>query len=65
MTLSKNYKFAKFGVKTEMCSNFYEISHLEQIEHTNYEYSTWNDDLNQKMIDSGKFGPKIEMYFQM
>ena len=42
MTLSKNYKFAKFGVKTEMCSNFHEISHLEQIEHTNYEYSTWN-----------------------
>ena len=42
MTLTQNYKFAKFGLKTEMCSNFYEIWHLEQIEHANYEYSTWN-----------------------
>ena len=28
--------------QTEMCSNLYEIWHLEQIEHANYEYSTWN-----------------------
>ena len=42
MTLTQNYKFAKFGPTTEMCSNFYEIWHLEQMEHVNYEYSTWN-----------------------
>ena len=37
MTLTQNYKFAKCGSKTEMCSNFYEIWRLEQIEHANYE----------------------------
>ena len=42
MTLTQNYKSAKFGRKIEMCFNFYEIWHLEQIEHANYEYSTWN-----------------------
>ena len=35
---------AKFGHKTEICSNFYEIWHSYQIEHyeynTNYEYNT-------------------------
>ena len=40
MTLTQNYKFAKFGPKTEMCSNFYEIWHSQQIEHANYEYNT-------------------------
>ena len=29
---------AKFGPKAEMCSNFYEIWHLQHIEHANYEY---------------------------
>ena len=24
-TLTQNYKFTKFGPKTEMCSNFYKI----------------------------------------
>ena len=33
MTLTQNYKFAKFVPKTEMCFNFYEIWHLEQIKH--------------------------------
>ena len=42
MTLTQNYKFAKNGPKTEMCSNFYGVWHLEQIEHANDEYSTWN-----------------------
>ena len=42
MTLTQNYKFGKFCPKTEMCSNFYESLHLEQIEHANYEYNTWN-----------------------
>ena len=42
MTLIQNNKFAKFGPKTEMCSNFYDIWHLEQMEYTNYEYSNWN-----------------------
>ena len=35
-----------------MWSNFYEMWHLEQIEHVNYEYSTWN---------SGKFGSSTEI----
>ena len=42
--------------------NFYEIWHLEQIEHPNYEYCTWNWLSWPKIIDSGKFGSKIEMY---
>ena len=37
MTLIQNYKFAKFGPKTEIFSNFYEIWHSQQIEHANYE----------------------------
>ena len=39
--LTQNYKSAKFGSKTKICSNIYEIWHLEQIEHANYEYRTW------------------------
>ena len=42
MTFIQNYKFPKFGLKTEMSSNFYDIWHFDQIEHANYEYSTWN-----------------------
>ena len=37
MTLTQNYKFAKFGPKTEICSDFYEIWHSHQIEHAYYE----------------------------
>ena len=40
--LDPNYKSGEFGPKTEMCFNFYETWHLEQIKHANYEYSTWN-----------------------
>ena len=61
MTLTQNYKFAKFGLKTEMCSNFYEIWHLEQMEHASCEYSTWNWWSWSKIIYPGKFGPKIKM----
>ena len=32
ITLTQNYKF---GPKTEMCSNFYEMLHSEQIELAN------------------------------
>ena len=32
----------RFGLKIAMCFNFYEIWHLVQIEHANYEYCTWN-----------------------
>ena len=35
MTLTKNYKFWKFGRETEMCSSFYEIWYLQQMEHAN------------------------------
>ena len=34
---------------------------LEQMEHANYKYSTWNWWSWPKIIDSGKFGPKIAM----
>ena len=40
MTLTQNYKFAKFGPKTEILSNCYDIWHSQQIEHANYEYNT-------------------------
>ena len=40
MTLTRNYKFAKFYPKPEIFSNFYEIWHLQQIEHANYVYNT-------------------------
>ena len=40
MTVTQNYKFAKFGPKTEMCFNFYEIWHSQPIEHANYQYNT-------------------------
>ena len=42
MTLTQNYKFAKFGPKTKIRPNFREICHLEQMEHFYYDYSTWN-----------------------
>ena len=61
MALTQNYKFAKFGPKTEISSNFGEIWHLEQMEHANYKYSTWNWWSWPKIIHSGKFGPEIEM----
>ena len=40
MTLIQNYKFAKFGPKTDILSNFCEIWHSQQIEHAYYEYNT-------------------------
>ena len=63
MTLTQNYKFAKFGPKSEMCSNLYAIWHFEQIEHANYEYSTWNWWSWPKIIDLDKFGPNTEICY--
>ena len=40
MALTQNYKFAKFGSKTEMSFNFYKVWHSKQIEHANYEHIT-------------------------
>ena len=40
MSLTQNYKFAKFGLKTEIFTKFYEIWHSQQIKHANYEYNT-------------------------
>ena len=40
MTLTQNYKYPKFGPETEICSDFYEIWHSQQIEHANYECNT-------------------------
>ena len=37
MTLTHNYKFAKFGPKIEIFSNLYEIWHSQQVENANYE----------------------------
>ena len=61
MTLTQNYKFAKFCPKSEMCSSFDEIWHLEQMERANYEYSTWYWWYWPKFIDSSKLVPKIKM----
>ena len=41
--------------------NFYEIRHLVQIEHANYEYSTSNWWSWTKIIDSRKFGRNTEI----
>ena len=38
-----------------MCFNIYEIWHLVQIEHANYEYGTWNWWSWTKVIGSDKF----------
>ena len=40
MILSQNYRFWQIGPNTEICSDFYEIWHSQQIEHANYEYNT-------------------------
>ena len=40
--LEPKLQMCEIWSQTEMCSNLYEIWHLEQIEHANYEYSTWN-----------------------
>ena len=50
--------------KLEICelySNFYKIWHWEQIEHADYEYSTWNWLAWPKIIYSGKFSPNTEI----
>ena len=54
-------KLGRFVLKIAMCSNFYEIWHLVQIEHGNYEYGTWNWWSWPKMIDLGKFWPNMEI----
>ena len=46
-----------------MCSNFYEILHLEQTENANYGYSAWTWGSWPKIIDSGKCGPDTEICF--
>ena len=51
----------RFGLKIVMRSNFYEIWHLVQIEHANYEYVTWNWWPWPKIIDSGKFRHNTEI----
>ena len=50
-----------FGLKIAMCFNIYEIWHLVQIEHANYEYGTWNWWFWPKIIDSGKFCSSTEI----
>ena len=52
----------RFGLKIVICSNFYEIWQLVQIEYVDYEYSTWNWLSWPKIIDSGKCGPNTEIY---
>ena len=62
MTLTQSYKFLKFGPKNWNVLQFLWNLALEQMENANYEYSTWNWWSWPKLIDSAKFGPKIEMY---
>ena len=54
-------KLDKFGHKIAMCSNIYEIWHLVEIEHANYEYGTWNWRSWPKIIDSDKVCPSTEI----
>ena len=51
----------RFGLKIAMSSNFYDIWHLVQIKHANYEYGTWNWWSWCKIIDSGKFCQNTEI----
>ena len=51
----------RVSLKIVMCSNVYEIWHLLQIEHANYEYCTWNWWSWPKIMDSSKFGPNTEI----
>ena len=50
----------KLGPNTEICSNFYEICHSQQIEHANYEYNNrqclerWRDYWLRMIIGSGR-----------
>ena len=55
-TLTRNQKFAKFGPKTEMYSNFYEIWHLEseQIKHGGYKY-------NQYLLRIDYLDPRLQI----
>ena len=39
MILSQNYRFWQIGPNTEICSDFYEIWHSQQLQHANYEYN--------------------------
>ena len=55
-------KLDRFGLKLSMCSNFYEIWYLVQIEHANNEHGTWNWWSWPKIIDSGKFCTHITKF---
>ena len=51
----------KFGPNTEICSDFYEIWHSQQIKHTYYEYNTCHclersHDYRLRMIVGSKHG---------
>ena len=39
MILTQSYRFGQFCSNTEICSDFYEIWHSQQMEHANYEYN--------------------------
>ena len=60
MTLTKNYKFAKFGPKSERCDNFYEIWDFEPMEHATYEHSTWNWWYRPKLSIRANLVPKLK-----
>ena len=53
--------FGRFGLKIAICSNFYEMWHLVQIEYADYEYGTWNWWSWPTLLDLGKFGPNTEI----
>ena len=40
MILTQNYRLGKFSPNTEICYDFNEIWHSQQIEHGNYKYNT-------------------------
>ena len=51
MKFSTESRSSLLILNIEMCSNFYEIGYLVQMEHANYEYGTWNWWSWPKIID--------------
>ena len=65
MVLRQDYRFVEFVPNTEICSNFYEIWHSQQIEHAYYEYNTSqclerSRDYRLRMIVASKHGTIIQ-----
>ena len=64
MIVTQNYRLGKFGPNTEICYDFNEIWHSQQIEHANYKYNTrqcltCSCDYSLRMIIGCKIRPTV------